>query len=322
MWTLLTLFKNKSPTFYSFINFYNKYWLINNFIYFIGYTKNKHEIIEKYFSDCDFYNHVEKIDFSIPKILENIEIYKCQSNKNTFTLILYKTDQTTNCNNWNLIKSVLEKIIFQKISKSDNLLYVDDDEFLYSNNIDSIKKKSMHRFHFVEYICNDTFDKNKLSWSLQAWNNIQIVRYENKDNILKNNSDDRYSKYTCYGCKQYGFKLKNRLLDNMIHSGNITNNKDIDNVCCKLNFNKSNELNINNISDEELNKILLEGVCFHFISLTKKQLIDIKQNNRFSDANWTADKLLISNEKIFKYYRVIENNILSSIISEKDIENI
>ena len=38
MFTILTLYKNYTPHFFTFRNFYKKVWNINNFIYFVGYT--------------------------------------------------------------------------------------------------------------------------------------------------------------------------------------------------------------------------------------------------------------------------------------------
>ena len=38
---VITLFKNYSPTYFTFRNFYNKLWGVNKFIYLIGYITDE-----------------------------------------------------------------------------------------------------------------------------------------------------------------------------------------------------------------------------------------------------------------------------------------
>ena len=53
-WQILTWFKNKTPTFYTFQNFYKKYWNVTHFIYVIGYTSNedKDYLMNNYFGNA------------------------------------------------------------------------------------------------------------------------------------------------------------------------------------------------------------------------------------------------------------------------------
>ena len=39
--SVITLFKNYTPTFFTFQNFYKELWQVNQFIYLVGYISNK-----------------------------------------------------------------------------------------------------------------------------------------------------------------------------------------------------------------------------------------------------------------------------------------
>ena len=73
-WQILTWFKNKTPTFFTFQNFYNKYWDINNFIYCIGYTskENKQYILNNYFNKLEETRNI-KYGNLLPLLVMDVE---------------------------------------------------------------------------------------------------------------------------------------------------------------------------------------------------------------------------------------------------------
>ena len=130
MWTVLTWFKNKSATFYTFQNFYNKYWGITDFIYCIGYTndENKNFILNNYFGGIEFdKTNIGNSKLSL-ELMHNIEILNGTNNIYNFQIILYKTNNKTNVNDWNNIKNVFSNILLNNFNPQIKLLVVDDEE--------------------------------------------------------------------------------------------------------------------------------------------------------------------------------------------------
>lgn len=308
----LTWFKNKTPTFFSFQNFYKKYWDIDNFIYCIGYTDNENReyILNRYFENCNV-SERKKININMKNVMENIEFNVMNNQFFKFKLILYKTNAKTSIEEWNSIKNILGEIILPIIDKNEKLLVLDDDEFLYSNNIEKIKDSNNFRFHFMDYVCDETFDKNNLNWSIQ---------YAAQTHCMYAEKDEAWKTYYCGNCVVFNF-TKGSVWDHYRHHGGKDTSDSV--VCKQFKFREKDAMDLNSKTDEELNKIVEEGVCFHLIGLNQNQLLDTKRNNRHSNGNWR----LYDDEKkiqklIRKNLRIVKNNLLSDIIDDKDIKDL
>lgn len=91
------------------------------------------------------------------------------------------------------------------------------------------------------------------------------------------------------------------------------------NNCYINNSNCEYLLNNNNITT---NKLIENGVCFHFTSLTLKNLIETKLKNRYYNVNnpeGNYRSYLKNFNKCSNYFKIIEINILSKYIDDKDI---
>ena len=307
---VITWFKNKTPTFFTFQNFYNKYWGVSDFIYCIGYTSenNKQYILNTYFEECNFAARSLGNSNLSPGLMENMEMYMGRNEKYNFAILLYKTDIRTPIGNWGKIQNVFAAVVLPNISPKIKLLVVDDDEFLYSRHIDEIKKGDRFRFHFVDYVCEDTFNKSNLNWSIQGWSHTHCLYAE---------KGEAWKTYYCGGCKMYRWTKGPDGGWDWCHGGKNVNDSV---VCRQFKFREPDAMDLNKRTDEELNKILEDGGSFHFIGLTSTQLREIKQENRYSNGNWQDRTFQNTNRLIKKNLRVVNNNLLSSVISDKDIE--
>lgn len=303
MYTVFTTFKNKSATFFSFQNFYRKYWNVKQFCYLVGYTniENKNYILNHYFKDEKFETRNFKINLND---LVN-DMYGYYNEK--YYLILYKTKEKNTIDEWNIIKNSLQNIIRTQFYKHFNikkLIYVDDDEFIYTRNIIDISNKK--RFHFIEFIPNDVFDKENMEWSTQAWSHCHCLYAEN------NHPEKTYK---CSGCKRYGFDKYNNWEEYMRHGGDNLS----DSIECQ-NFMSIQDKN--SLTDQDLIYLFQNNVCFHVIGLTRKKLKEIKQINRFDIShfgNWRKDLFQETNELIKKNIKCFKWNFLADIIDEKDL---
>lgn len=306
-YTVYTTFKNKSDTFFSFQNFYSKYWNAKQFCYFIGYTseENKNYILNHYFKDEQFQTRNFK-NTTIKDLVSNVVGYY---NKKYY-VVLYKTKEKNTIDEWNEIKNGMSKIIraqYYKHFKIDRLIAVDDDEFLYTKDPQKIGSK--HRFHFIEFIPPDgEFDSKNMEWSTQGWSHCHCL-YTEQGNPEKT--------YKCSGCKRYGFDKADHWDDYMCHGGDNLNDSS---VCKKFTLIKDKS----SVSDQELIDLFKDNVCFHFIGLTKQRLKQTKQVNRFDvqnkRGNWRSDLFQDTNALIKKNIRWFKWNFLADIIDEKDLK--
>ena len=308
-WQILTWFKNKTPTFFTFQNFYNKYWDINNFIYCIGYTskENKQYILNNYFNKLEETRNI-KYGNLLPLLVMDVEMITGSCNEQSYQIFLYKTSVNCPLEKWSAIKRVFEKLIIPNIHNKDRLLMVDDDEFLYSKNIKQIKNRGKGRFHFIDFVPDKHLDKNNLMWSIQGWSHTHC-QYSEKGESWKT--------YYCGGCKLYTFTKGNNWSHYHHHGGKDVRDSP---VCSEFAFRTVEAIKLEKKTDDDLIHILEGGVCFHFISLTRGQLLQIKQKNRHNiEGNWVK-QFQKTNKLIYKNLRVIKYNLLADSISDKDIE--
>ena len=166
----------------------------------------------------------------------------------------------------------------------------------------------MRRIHFIEIIPGK--DYNNMEWCLQSW----------WCHRMDDNPKPKKNEYNCSACKTFFIDL-NRIPKNInicnslwIHS----NESYYKNSCCEL---------FNNIvlSDSDFyNKILENGICFHWTALTYKNLLEVKlknrmyinQNNKKSDnyGEYINNYLNVKN-----YYKTIIDNRLLEYLDSRDI---
>ena len=165
-YTLITQFKNYTPTFYTFYNFYRKVWDVKEFVYFIGYETNEDLtfIINNYIKDYD-YSKLIHIDIFKYDFLNNLKILNKTNNDGIkITYYVYKTiSNENNMDNWNFIKDNLFSLYYKNLNYINKyFINVDDDEFLYSSDMVKLKNKikndGMVNFHFIEIYPSDKYD--------------------------------------------------------------------------------------------------------------------------------------------------------------------
>ena len=88
MFTILTLYKNYKPHFFTFRKFYKNLWNIHNFVYFVGYTsvEDYNYIIKENISILGNYNKYKILDEYNYDFINNIELFILDNN----IFILYK----------------------------------------------------------------------------------------------------------------------------------------------------------------------------------------------------------------------------------------
>ena len=308
MFTILTLYKNYTPHFFTFRNFYKKVWNINNFVYFVGYTtlEDYNYIIKQNINILGEYKKYKILNEYNYDFLSNIELFII----NDDIFILYKTNFSLDgVDKWDNIKNVLFSYFYKNIyDNKKKYLHVDDDEFYFSTNINELKKNLIEnkffRFHFIEYIPDNNI--YNLNWSYQSW-------WSHK--LDKNNLD-----YDCSTCKtlfsspSFASKCHNIIYGLHIHSGNNF----INDSCCQ--FFKNNIGNIKNIHYEILNK----GICYHWTGLNFKNVIYTKLKNRYysydekSQGNYT--KYIENYNKVTNIFHSVIDNTLLKYIDYKDID--
>lgn len=303
---VITLFKNYSPTYFTFRNFYNKLWGVKKFIYFIGYITDEDK---NYIYNTYIINHYKKDFIGLNfDYLNNLTIYYNNDNNIENVFLLYKTINKENyVNYFNNIKDNLFSLLLNNIIDiKQYYISVDDDEFLYSSDMDSlkekIKKEKIVRFHFVESYPHN--DYKQLKWCMQSW----YIHRISVDNPIC---------YNCNACKSYMFKLHKN------NNFNITSGFWIHS--CNNYYNNSSCEKIKNKDYIDISNI---EVCFHITGLTIKNLKYTKFKNRFinkiENAKDGPNGNYVNFDKYFddvnKYYRIFDNNIMLSYIDNRDIE--
>jgi hypothetical protein len=309
MFTILTLYKNYKPHFFTFRKFYKNLWDIHNFVYFVGYTsvEDYNYIIKENISILGNYNKYKILDEYNYDFINNIELFILDNN----IFILYKTNFSKNSKNeWGLVKKILHTYYFNNFHKKNNLyLNIEDDEFYYSTNIDKLKKNlaenNFYRFHFVELIPDNNY--LNLCWCYQSWWSHKL--------------DKNVNSYCCNTCKTLYCNINNipdyvcLELGPWIHS----NSYNFKNSTCEYFLN-----NIN--TTENINyKLLEKGICFHWTAFTLKNLIETKHKNRH-----LIDKDNLKNDNYGNYinnidsvkniYKTFIDNTLLKYIDYKDID--
>ena len=288
-YSVITWFRNKTPTFHTFRKFYTDVWGVNEFIYIVGYdTKKDKEFIvrhyvddvgsverdltpsrDSYFSSNKDFLHAfkAKLIMRITGLAQNIEFFiKEDAGSGVRSVfLLYKTRTSKDpMIDFLKVKSFFNEIfIKQLLDKSRHYLGVDDDEFLYSTDIQKLKKRAESgeaiRFHFVELICgNEIFLKE---WSWQSWFSYRIERGD--------------PSYNCDSCISYNVRSDLRPFGTFdpfwVHSSSLNFSGS---SCESLKLSQK-------MHDGLLGEVMDRGICFHVPALTYPQLVQIKHQNRF-----------------------------------------
>ena len=128
----VTLFKNVTPSFFTFRNFYEKVWNVNEFIYIVGYNTidDYNFIVTKYISSVSDVYETKKIDKFNYSYFNSVEIFESIYNGIHNVFILYKTSNNKDpFNDFNKIKKICFTIIKTKyVSVNRKYISVDDDE--------------------------------------------------------------------------------------------------------------------------------------------------------------------------------------------------
>ena len=312
-YSIITLFKNVTPSYFTFRNFYKNVWNVNEFIYIIGYNNSSnYEFIKKNYINSLGKGTILQTNYKYNHdYFNNLEIVVVNNNNINNIFLLYKTSENCNINNFNVIKSISFNLILQHFINIEKRRYisVDDDEFLFSSDMENLKFKilnnNFHRFHFMEIICediNNIRDLKNLKWSFQSW--------------FTHRMNDNEIKYNCSACKTflynpYNFKNHNMKLGFWFHSGNNY----YDNSTCNL-FNNSSKKD-----DKLLEDLKKNGICYHFTAFTYSYLKYIKLQNRFKTNNNEGNYKDIEKQykDVSKYYDTINDNELIKYFDENDI---
>ena len=307
----ITLFKNYTPTFFTFQNFYSKLWGVNEFIYLVGYISDNdlNYIKNNYVKQCGNIENIQDLTQINKPFINNVKVITTKNKFITCKFILYKTVNSDNSiNNFNNIKETLFKYFFDNLYvENKRYISVDDDEFLYSTNIKHIKTLDKYRFHFIEIIPKNDIDT--LEFSFQSW-------YLNK--IEKQSKG-----YCCNACKTFYFNSPNKELTKYglwEHS----NTKYFDKSPCDFFMNKI--VNQNSFH-KNYNNLKEKGICFHVTALTFKNLIQTKLKNRFSsnknkDSTGNYKNLQKDFYKVKENYKTIIDNTLLEYLDKRDMENL
>jgi len=303
---LITLFKNYTPTFFTLRNFYKDIWKINNFVYFVGYENesNLSFIYNNYVLKCGNIKNKFKITNLKYDYFNNVEIIELDND--LFILYNSKSNLKDTCNKFNNIKDNLY-YIYNKLywNKNNRYLCIDDDEFLFSTNIQFIKQQNSHRFHFVEIIPKDNY--KEMEFCYQSWFSKEIERKKASKNT-----------YNCNGCKIFFFDQPRGLYRTSVwlHA----QKKLYNNSACEY---FQNKMIPNHYHNEECKKTLLyKGICYHFTGLSLKNVKFVKIKNRFinkdySEGNYTNYITGCNNVK--QFYETFVDTFLLKYIDENDI---
>ena len=304
--TVISPFKNYTPTHFTFINFYKSIWDVKNFIFIIGYNtpQDKEFILKNYITN---YSLKKNISCNNYNFLNNVELYYKNEDNVSYTFFLYKTINDNNqMNNWHIIKNFFYSLILSNANKNFYYISVDDDEFIYSKDISSLKNKikdnKILRFHFVESYPGNTY--KDIKWCLQAW---YIHRCSVDDN----------KRYNCGACKTYIFNLNCKTNHNLnlgfwYHSGDsLLENSE----CYKI---KNGNYNILEFND----------LCYHVTGLTIKNLKYTKFFNRYitdiNNAKDGKDGNYVNFDKYYNdipnHYKIFTDDTILKYIDNRDIE--
>lgn len=305
-YTTITFFKNLTPTFFTFRKFYTDLWDVTQFIYIIGYTDNNNynNILENYINKVGNTNQLYKCDLFNYPYFKNMSIIINNDNRNVNNIfILYETNNSSTITNFNHIKNItFNYIVNNFISDNKRYICLDDDEFLFHNNINKLKKqietKKYHRFHFIEIICDEITDKlDTLNWCFQSW--------------FTHRMNDKNIGYNCSACKTFFF-MPDQLKQNKpwIHSNNFCYN----NSSCEIFMNTPNK------TLDLLNVMKNTGICYHFTAYSFNNLCKIKLKNRFnSDKEGNYKDILTKYKKVNEYFDNINDNTLLNYFCDEII---
>jgi len=305
---LITMFKNYTPTFFTFRNFYIDLWDIKKIYYFVGYTNDKNYkfIKNEYIIKTGKIIKSKNIpNVFIENIFEKFELIRVIDDSSIESYYyLYKTTKKCSYDDWNRIKDKMFLFFNDNYYLKDKKYIIpDDDEFLYSKNIKNIKKKNEYLFHYIEIIPNDLKNFN---FCLQCW---YLENYRKK--IYKYNCNDckivYFNKITrvsrCYGWK-HNSKLELMKNSSCEYLQKNINKKD-------FNYNKLRDL----------------GVCYHITGLTFKNLCKTKLENRHNigdnySLSLSTKKQEYENsiKKIKNNWKTVEDNTIIKYLDDKDIK--
>lgn len=309
LFSVITLFKNYTPTFFTFQNFYKKVWGVKQFIYFLGYETEKDLLFIKnnYINKSGNKKSSKKLNIN-EEFINTVKMNINEDKEAEYIFITYKTKSFKNINtDWIQVKKNLYKYFFENIyNKSIKYISVDDDEFLYSNNIENIKKLDKYRFHFIEIIPKDNI--NNLEYSYQSW--------------YSHNFDKKNKKYNCNSCKTYFFDINKSDNIKSFYEGLWKHSGDDNYKNSSCNFFIYNMVNKNKFKENH-NKLLEKGICFHLTALTYKNLLETKLKNRYI-SNKTKQGNYVNSEKninkVKKHYKTVIDNLLLKYIDKKDLK--
>ena len=166
MYNIITLFKNYTPTFFTFRNFYKSVWDVKHFIYIVGYgdKTNYNYLYNEYINKCgtntNIISEIKNGGAPWPIFIKKITGQTFKDDEGILsTFILYNTIDVEPAD-FNKIKEVMYQIFFKFLyKKKEKYISVDDDEFLYSSNMPRLKeiinRENKYHFHFIEIIPSD-----------------------------------------------------------------------------------------------------------------------------------------------------------------------
>lgn len=311
MYNIITLFKNYTPTFFTFRNFYKSVWDVKHFIYIVGYgdKTNYNYLYNEYINKCgtNIISEIKINDQHCPIFFKNIKVITLKDNEGILSsFILYNTLDVGANNDWDLIKKLSYQIFFKFLyKKKKKYISVDDDEFLYSSNMPRLKeiinRKNKYHFHFIEIIPSDNI--KQLQWCFQSWYSHCLDGNKNPKN------------YSHGACKTYYFDAPPAKITGFWHHGR---NKEANGDSCLLLNNIYENGKIKDYKENYPN-LIEEGVCFHLTALTKKNLIETKLKNRYSNSgNYT--NYIKNYENTTNWYGTIIDNTLLKYIDERDLK--
>jgi len=92
MFEIITLFKNYSPTFFTFLNFYKNFWKVKIFNFFVGYTteSDKLFIVKEYISKLGNTSKKKEYENFKYNYFSNLNIIEIINNDISYRFFLYK----------------------------------------------------------------------------------------------------------------------------------------------------------------------------------------------------------------------------------------
>lgn len=282
---VITQFKNVTPTFFTFINFYKAVWNCTEFIFLIGYNDNSNYefITHTYMNE---YQILKKKKYQSVDVFHDIEAYEGVLENVSCKIMLYKIHTNVN---FEPRRPIVDKLCLNIFGFSNDVTFwIDDDEFYYINDPEIVKKSDKYRFHFVEIVPTQTnFDKEKLTWCPQGW---YIHRYHQKKD------------FDCRACKTLFPHKSGRTWS---HSRDTC----FENSSCEY-FSKTKCID---------DKLFQKGVCFHFTAMTVEQFKSIKLSNRYPSGYGNYKYTLVTGENAIELYGTFNSNVLSPYIDDRDI---